>query len=292
MERLQPLEYLVTDMLRDTIQETPCIILYDRSNWIGIAKTQQKILFIYRFHDTLPCLDLSNSYCVFLRITLYNFILIDSILTNAVPAQWRIQITVTCVSVRPSVHPNETVTLATAVECCLVVTSGIVWQISEVTTQSFAKIKIVSLLWLETNCVKCRTANWYWAACACDSTTDQLVMLSTLAGQSQQNSTSLTELTLPQLALHPLSPVTRQGSSVTNVICYAPDPGSINGRDRNACFVHCVHTGSGAHRPSYQTSTGVNLSGHEATHHTEENLDSSASFCKAMLNKWGTAAAQ
>ena len=82
----------------------------------------------------------------------------------------------------------------------------------------------------------------------------------------------------------------RQGSSVTNVICYAPDPGSINDRDRNACFVHCVHIGSGAHRPSYQTSTGVNLSGHEATHHTEEKLDSSAS--KVMLNKWGTAVAQ
>lgn len=128
-----------------------------------------------------------------------------------------------------------------------------------------------------------------WAACACGSTTDQLVMLSTLAGQSQQNSTSLTELTLPQLALHPLSPFTRQGSSVTNVTCYTPDRGSINGRERNACLVHCVHTDSGAHPPCYPTSTGVNLSGRKAkpsrSEYFKEKLYSSASYRLVMLNK-------
>jgi hypothetical protein len=121
-----------------------------------------------------------------------------------------------------------------------------------------------------------------WAVCACGSTTDQLVMLSTLAEQSKQNSTSLTELNLPQLALHPLIPFTRQGRSVTNVTCYAPGRGSINGKERNVCLVHCVHTVCGVHPPSYPTSTRVNLSGREAkpprSEYFKEKLYSSASF--------------
>ena len=108
-------------------------------------------------------------------------------------------------------------------------------------------------------------------------------MLSTLAGQPQQNSTSLTELNLPQLALHPLSPFTRQGSSVTNVTCYAPNRGSINGRDRNACFVHRVHTGSGAHPPSYPTYKGVNLSGREAKRPRSEYIKKNSTLQQVFV---------
>lgn len=133
---------------------------------------------------------------------------------------------------------------------------------------------------LETNRVKCRSSIDTWAACACYSATDQLFMLSALAWLSQQNSTSFTELTLPQLAQRPLSPFTRQDSSVTNVTCYVPDRGSTE-----ICFVHCVHTGSGANPPIYPKSTGVNQSGRVANHYIEEKLYYSANFRNAMLNK-------
>jgi hypothetical protein len=72
-----PLLLLPSGFQKKNFLNTPVLYSVTR-NSKGVAKIQQKILFIQPFHDTLHWLDLRNSYCVFLRITLYTFILTDA----------------------------------------------------------------------------------------------------------------------------------------------------------------------------------------------------------------------